>query len=104
VSEPTNKTYRIRTVSDLLDVPADRLQLCLLETGVAVLHAQAMRDKYAEQLKKLPRVLRWVLPSPRNVLIAVRWIDDGKFTAHINGRKVSDDWTTDAARAKGGAS
>lgn len=103
-TEPTHKTYRISHVSDLLDVPTDRLPICVLELAAAVSLAVAARPKINAIIDKKPWWSRWLyrlLPN-RLVISEFSWIDDGKFTANITtdcGRVTllhTDDWTGQA--------
>lgn len=86
---PTNKTYPIKTINDLLAVPAERREICLMEIAVGLEQA----ERAAELGRIKPQVSHF------------QWVDDGKFTAtftllHAKGSTTmySPDWRSESAK------
>lgn len=76
--------YKIRTIQDLLKVPAERRTDCLMEIEIGLRRVESICEDYRA---KLPRWLHWLCaPKLRSFI----WIDDGlrNETVRFNGRVV----------------
>lgn len=74
--KPTNKTYEIRTLADIYNLPSyEAVETCLKEISVLILQTRAMNDLVAANASKLGITTEAIcIPF----LEKVEWIDDGK--------------------------
>lgn len=74
--KPTNKTYEIRTLADIYNLPSyEAVEACLKEISVLILQTRATNDLLANAAKNMG------LPTDAiciPFLEKVEWIDDGK--------------------------